>query len=207
MLLTSTEHSTQQQRPNQTEAATSPRTPRIERLSDSNLASERDYYQQEYLKLLNRPQPDDTELHRLQTQLRTKDAQLNELQHTLQQHQLQKIGSSHSVTAVLNRVERENGVMQAECDRLRTERDELRERLHARTAEQAEHVERVEQQCRALNALNGRLEGETKVTGANAVALQATAEMLRQRLADVEATVRDRDAECSQLRTSYQQMK
>lgn len=163
------------------------------------IESERDYYQKLYLEMLNRPiVTDENEVRRLQSEIRSRDVQNQELQ-----HQLRRVESSQSTKALVNRVERENRVLQVDVERLREERDEIRERLHALTDENAMQI----QQHRIMNELNARLQNENKIISANTTGLQASAEMLRNRLTELEAIVREKDEECARVRASFEQLK
>lgn len=163
------------------------------------LQSERDFYQTEYVKLLNRPTGVDGsaahQLQLLQTELRTKDRLLQDLQHSVSQSQLTK--------AQLNRAERERTVQMADIEQLRCTCDELREQLRALSEEGA----RAEQQRTEVQRQNDLMVGENRALCANGTALQATAEMLRERLAEVEQRRQAAEAECARVRTSFEQMK
>lgn len=150
------------------------------------------------MKLLNRPADDASaanQLQLLQTELRTKDRLLQDLKHSVSQSQLSQ--------AQLNRVERERNVQLADLERLRGDRDEMREQLRAH----ADECARVELQSAEVQRMNDLLVGENRALGANGTALQATAEMLRERLADVERRRQVAEAECSRVRTSFEQLK
>lgn len=163
------------------------------------LQSERDFYQAEYCKLLNRPSFE--QLQRLQTELRAKEVALHDLQ------QRQQSGTPRPTQAQLNRAERERAVHLADCQRLRAQCEELRQRLQSSNAESTEYCERIELQQAELRAINERLMEENRTLCANRAALQSTADMLRERLARVERCRQSAEEDCVKVRTSYEQMR
>lgn len=178
----------------------------------NELQKQRDYYQKEYLQLLNRPTYE-ADLEQLRARLATKEMDLANLQQKCDEqaralaHSQSSERNNYSVQSSMLRLQRERDVAQSDRERLHRERDELQRQLDA-TLEMRTAVSSMgEQQQREQRDRIGRLESENRSLMMAAGSHAATVDALRNELSEVRAQLRSCQSENAQLQTASNQLK
>lgn len=174
----------------------------------NRLKIDRDFYQQEYLKLLNKPLADG-EIHLLRQQLIEKDYEIKALR--------RKLESSHSISepaqpcraveAAMHRLEREKKVLQDNIDRLTVECAELRESLHLTATTQRDQFNKDECEMERLRQKIRLEEGENLRLKTVETTSKSTLTILRDEIAQLNAQIAELNEENSKLRTSSNQLR
>lgn len=187
----------------QTQIESVPNTDDIFELN--RLKSEKDYFQREYMNLL--AQPDHSQkIAELEQTLARKQTELDALQ---RQHYSARTQSDCVQTSrsAMHRAERERDVMRAEIDRLRMERDELRQRLQMATDMQKTNQQSMDGRLQKLMEKLDTVEGENRRLITTQVPSRTTIEMLREEVSGLRTHILELEKENSKLKTSYNQIK
>lgn len=170
----------------------------------NRLKIDRDFYQQEYLKLLNKPLADG-EITLLRKQLIEKDYEIKTLRRQLDATNVANEGSMpcRAVEAAIHRLEREKKVLQDTIDRLQDECNDLRgyattQRDQFNRDECA--MERLRQKIRQLESDNLSLKTMEATT-------KSTVTVLKDEIAQLQAQITEMNGENENLRTSTQQLR
>lgn len=170
----------------------------------NRLKIDRDFYQQEYLKLLNKVPSDAGEINLLHKQLMDKDYEIKSL--------IRKLESCHSayadpnpcraVEATMHRLEREKRVLQDTVKRLTVECDELRESLHVANLSQRNQVEREESEVEQLKQKIRQLQNENESLKMVETTVKSTINVLKDEISHLKDEINSLKEENVSLRTS-----
>lgn len=175
----------------------------------NRLKIDRDFYQQEYLKLLNKPLADG-EINLLRKQLIEKDYEIKTLRKKLDTNYLVNEPSSQpckAVEAAMHRLEREKKVLQENIDRLTAECNELRESLHYTETTQRDQVTRDECEFDRLRQRIRQIESENLSLKTMEATSKSTLTVLKDELAQLQAQITELNEENSKLRTTSNQLR
>lgn len=178
----------------------------------NELQKQRDYYQKEYMQLLNRPTYE-SDLEQLRSRLAAKEMDLVTLQqqHAEQSRELAHSQSSqrnnYSVQASVSRLQRERDVAQTDRDRLQRELDDLQRKLDATNEQQSSAYSIGDKQQREQQSRIVRLENENRGLIMAAGSHRETTDALRKELAEVRTQLRNCQMENGQLQTALNQLK
>lgn len=169
----------------------------------NRLKIDRDFYQQEYLKLLNKPYSDG-ELNVLRKQLMEKDYEIKALLRKLEAAQFLNEPSQpcRAVEASMNRLEREKKLLQETIDRLTLECNDLRESLHQTATTQREHFEREETEIDRLRQRIRQIESENLSLKNIESTTRSTITILREEIGQLQAQITALNDENTKIRTS-----
>lgn len=175
----------------------------------NRLKIDRDFYQQEYLKLLNRPQCDAGELNLLRKQLIDKDYEIKSLS--------KKLESCHSgydepipcraIEAAVHRLEREKKVLQDTVKRLTAECDELRENLHVANVTNRNQIDRDECEMEQLKQKVRQLENENMSLKSVETTVKSTVNALKDEISQLKGEIANLKDENVNLRTSSKHLR
>lgn len=170
----------------------------------NRLKIDRDFYQQEYLKLLNKPSCDAGEISVLRKQLMEKDYEIKSL--------ITKLESCHTVyedpnpcravEATMHRLEREKKILQDTVKRLTVECDELRESLHMANVTQRNQIDREGCEMEQLKQKIRQLENENESLKTVEVNVKSTINMLKDEISQLKEEITNLNDENMNLRTS-----
>lgn len=127
----------------------------------NRLKIDRDFYHQEYLKLLNKPLVD-SEINLLRKQLIEKNYEIRTLQKELDANRLinEPPMPCRAIEATVRRIEREKKILQDNVQRLTTECDELRESKQLTATMQCDQLKRDEYEMEQLKQRIRQIENE-----------------------------------------------
>lgn len=170
----------------------------------NRLKIDRDFYQQEYLKLLNKPPCDAGELNLLRKQLIDKDYEIKTLSKKLAtcHPEYEDTIPCRAIEAAMHRMEREKKILQDTVKRLTVECDELREKLHAANATQRNQTERDEYDMEQLKQKIRQLENENGSLKAVETTIKSTVNGLKDEIAQLKGEIVNLKEENLNLRTS-----
>lgn len=174
----------------------------------NRLRIDRDFYQQEYLKLLNKPLAD-SELHLLRQQVIEKDYEIKALRKKLETNQLINEASQpcRAVEAALHRLEREKTVLQDTINRLTVECAELRESLHMTATTQRDQFNKDESEMERLRQKLRQEESENLRLRTIETTSKSTVTILRDEIAQLQTQIADLSDENTKLRTTSNQLR
>lgn len=175
----------------------------------NRLRIDRDFYQQEYLKLLNRPLVDGGEVCLLRKQLVEKDHEIKVLRKQLDNSLSVNEASlpCRAVEATIHRLEREKRALQETIDRLTRECNDLRECLHSTDATQRDQFNRDECEMKRLRQRIQQLESESLSLKTMEATSKSTVAVLKDEMAQLQAELSALNDENVKLRTSVQQLR
>lgn len=175
----------------------------------NRLKIDRDFYQQEYLKLLNQPPCDAGELNLLRKQLIDKEYEIKSL--------TKKLETCHSgyeeqipcraVEAAMHRLEREKKVLQDTVKRLTAECDELRENLHMANVTQRNQIDRDECEMEQLKQKIRQLENENVSLKSVEATIKSTINALKDEISQLKGEIANLKDENLNLRTSSKHLR
>ncbi|XP_031640982.1 centrosomal protein of 135 kDa [Contarinia nasturtii] len=175
----------------------------------NRLKIDRDFYQQEYLKLLNKPLAD-TEINLLRKQLIEKDYEIKALRRKWDTNYMINEPSSQpckAVEAAMHRLEREKKVLQDTIDRLTTECNELRDSLHLTSTTQRDQYTRDECEIDRLRQRIRQIESENVSLKTMEATSKSTVTILKDEIVQLNTQVTELNEEIAKLRTSSNHMK
>lgn len=177
-------------------------------LDVNRLKIDRDFYKQEYLKLLDKP-ISDTEIGRLRQQLVEKEMELVTLRKEMERVKRDSNNAMpcRSVEAVFHHLERERNVLQDTVERLTIERNDLRDNLHLQTSTQREHIIKDECEIERLKQRIREIENESLNIHTVQGSAKTTINLLKDELNQLRKQLIDLTEENSKLRTSNNQMR
>lgn len=175
----------------------------------NRLKIDRDFYQQEYLKLLNRPSCDGGEINLLHKQLIDKDYEIKSL--------IRKLESCHSayqdsnpcraVEATMHRLEREKMVLQDTVKRLTVECDDLRESLHVANLTCRSQNDREGSELEQLKQKIRQLENENESLKMVETTVKSTINVLKDEISQLKEEIASLRDENVSLRTSSKHLR
>lgn len=175
------------------------------------LKIDRDFYQQEYIKLASRPKTDtDTDL--LRSQLNEKELELKLLRQQLQSanHDCRRSETAianHCVQSAVARLQRENSVLQQTVDRLTNERNELRNSIHLTSSTHRDQVTHYERELEHFTQRIHHLESELRGLQSIQAPSKSTISMLKQEISELREQITELREENSKQRMLYNQLK
>lgn len=177
-------------------------------LDVNRLKIDRDFYKQEYLKLLEKP-ISDREIGRLQQQLVEKEMELVKLRKEVEKMKRDSDNAMpcRSVEAVIQRLERERNILQDNVERLTMERDDLRDNLHLQTTTQREQIIRDECEIERLKQRIRQIEKDNLNLHTVQGPAKTTINLLKDELNQLRKQITDLTEENSKLHTSNNQMR
>lgn len=174
----------------------------------NRLKIDRDFYQQEYLKLLNKPFAD-SEIHLLRKQLMEKDYEIKALEKQLDANNLANEASvpCRAVEAALHRAEREKNVLQDTVRRLTAECEELRESLRNSMTTHHDQISHDECEMDKLRLKISQLESENLSLKTIEATTKSTLAIIKDEKARLQAEISDLNEENIKLRTSSKHLR
>lgn len=174
------------------------------------LKADRDFFQQEYLKLLQ-SQTRDTEIDRLRLELKEKDTEIFVLR---KGNSTRTIGqkcrcdmTNESVQSTINRLEREKNQLIESIDGLSNECDKLQKQLHLTTSTHCDQIAKHECEIDVLKEKIHELQAENCDLQFAQGPRKSTIELLKNELKLSNAQVTDLKHEIDKIQSSYQQLK
>lgn len=177
------------------------------------IKSERNYYQKEYLKLMDKVTADvgvedlRQKLSDQSLELSAAKSELNQMKFSRKTLSEEGFNSNRSVQASIHRIERERDVAKAEIQRLQLERDALRSKLGVSTEVQMNAQRNYDEMLNETNQRIAKLESERSQLMSSQVPSQATISILKQDVDSLKGRLEASQQENSQLRTKYSQIK
>lgn len=167
----------------------------------NRLKTDRDFYQQEYMRLLNRPMID-PETSQLRHQLMEKECEIKMLRCKLDGAIRKDSGMPcKSVEATICRLEREKNSLKCTIERITAERNDLRDKLQAATFNRNEReIERLQEKIRHLEVENLNLQTMQAPT-------RSTISALKEEIAELTKQNTELTEENSKLLASNQQFR
>lgn len=174
----------------------------------NRLKIDRDFYQQEYLKLLNKPLADG-EINLLRNQLMEKEYELKTLRRKLDTNYLVNEPSQpcRAVEAAMHRLEREKKILQDTIDRLTIECNELRDSLHLTSTSQRDHITRDECEIDRLRQRIRQIESENLSLKTMDATSKSTVNILKDEVIQLQAQISELTEENTKLRTTTNQLR
>ncbi|XP_022211364.2 centrosomal protein of 135 kDa isoform X2 [Drosophila obscura] len=193
------------------------------------LASERDFFQKEYLRMMSRS-GSESELAFLRAQIKSKDEELRTLRNELCSNKLQyspqktahyeplplppstasgsetNSNRSDCVQAAIGRVERERDCARSELERFRCERDMLREKQLCSLQLHSEELLALRQRNEDLNARLRQLERDNKDLNSARLPAETNIALLKEDIAQMKQRITSLQAEIEQLKTENGQI-
>ncbi|XP_055902694.1 centrosomal protein of 135 kDa [Eupeodes corollae] len=176
------------------------------------LKSERDFFQKEYLRMLGKA-GSDKEIEFLQSQVKSKDDELRLLRSELcvrQQHpsaRSDKSSNSECVQAIVIRAERERDVVKVELERIRNERDTLREKLQSFTLLQADSSQKYQEKIHELTNKITALECDNRDLNSARVPSQTQIVLLKEEIDGLKKKLFELQEENCKLKSSQNQLR
>ncbi|XP_055854505.1 centrosomal protein of 135 kDa isoform X2 [Episyrphus balteatus] len=177
------------------------------------LKSERDFFQKEYLRMINKA-GSEKEIEFLQSQIKCKDDELRLLRSELcvrQQHPSARSDKSSSnsecVQAIVIRAERERDIVKMELERMRNERDTLREKLQSFTLLQADSSQKYQEKINELTSKITALEFENRDLNSARVPSQTQIVLLKEEIDGLKKKLFELQEENCKLKASQSQLK
>lgn len=175
----------------------------------NRLKIDRDFYQQEYLKLLNKPLADG-EINLLRKQLMEKEYEIKTLRRKLDTNYLVSNEPSQPCRAVeadVHRLEREKKILQDTIDRLTIECNELRDSLHLTATSQRDHITRDECEIDRLRQRIRQIESENLSLKTMEATSKSTVTILKDEVIQLQAKISELNEENTKLRTTSNQLR
>lgn len=177
-------------------------------IDESRLKIDRDFYHQEYLKLLNKPLVD-SEINLLRKQLLEKNYEIRILQKDLDA--MSRLINEppmpcRAIEATVRRLEREKKVLQDNVQRLTTECDELRESIQLTGRTQCDQLRRDEYEMEQLKQRIRQIENENLSLKAMDKTSKPTMILLKDEIAQLKVQVADLTKENIKLHNSNKQL-
>lgn len=167
------------------------------------LKIDRDFYHQEYLKLLNKPFAG-SEINLLRRQLIEKDYEIKTLQKQFNSTQFVHDASMpcRAVESAVHRSEREKMILQNTVKQLTTQCEELREKLQINAATQRDQITRDEYEMEQLRQKIRQIDSENLNLKTIEATLKSTVAALRDETAQLKAKISELCEENIKLSTS-----
>lgn len=174
----------------------------------NRLKSERDYFQKEYLKIIEK-QTSCESYDRLKKELNDKDREITILKQELDllRSRPDDLYSNRSVQSTLNRLEREFSVSKDEVRRLQIERNALRTKLKSATDSQLQEQRRTDELIQNLNNKIFQLEQEKNEISSAKVPTEAAINILGEEIEDLKTKLEKSRIEISKWKNQYNQIK
>lgn len=174
----------------------------------NRLKIDRDFYQQEYLKLLNKPLADG-EINLLRKQLIEKEYEIKTLRKKLDTNFSINEASQpcRAIEAAMHRLEREKKVLQDTIERLTVECNELRESLHLTTTTQRDQFTRDECEMDRLRQRIRQIESENLSLKTMEATSKSTVTILKDEVTQLQTQISELNAENAKLRTTSNQLR
>lgn len=174
----------------------------------NRLKIDRDFYQQEYLKLLNKPLADG-EINLLRKQLIEKEYEIKTLRKKLDNNFMINEPSQpcRAIEAAIHRLEREKKVFQETIDRLNCECNELRENLHLTATTQRDQFTRDECEIDRLRQRIRQIESENLSLKTVEATSKSTVTILKDEIAQLQTKIDELSEENTKLRTTSNQLR
>lgn len=177
--------------------------------SDVNrLKIDRDFYKQEYIKLLNKPPVADGDNGSIRQQLMEKEIELKLLR---KQIDSMKHGQAQmtcgSIEATIHRLEREKNILQDTVERLTIERNDLRDNLHLTSSKQRDQLIRDECEIDHLKRKIRELETDNLNLHTVQGPTKSTISILKEEMNQLRSQVTELTDENTKLRTSNNQLR
>lgn len=175
----------------------------------NRLKIDRDFYKQEYLKLLNKPQCDASEINLLRKQLMDKDYEIRHLLKKLELCHLEneEPTSCRAIEAAMYRLEREKKTLQDTLKRLTAECDELRESLHMANETQRGQFHRDECEMEQLKQTIRRLDNENASLKTIEATVKSTVTVLKDEVSQLKTEITTLKEENMSVRTSSKHLR
>lgn len=174
------------------------------------LKSDRDFFQQEYLKVLQ-AQTRDSEVERLRSELRDREAELCALRKASHSHSARqkcRCGTtSESVRSTVHRLEQDKTRLQESVDCLTNERNKMQKHLHMTTTTHCDQIARHEREIEALRQNIRDLQMENRDLQFIQGPSKTTIDVLKSELKLANAQISDLKQEIDKVRSTYQQLK
>lgn len=178
----------------------------------NRIKSERNYYQKEYLKIMDKV--NDVGVEDLKQkfsdqslELAAAKCELNQMKFSRKTLSEEGFNSNRSVQASIHRIERERDVAKSEIQRLQIERDALHSKLGVSTEVQMNAQRNYDEMLNETNQRIAKLESERNQLMSSQVPSQATISILKQDVETLKGRLEVSQNENSQLRTKYNQFK
>lgn len=177
------------------------RSPSMNSVEINRLKSDRDFYQQEYMKLVSKPITD-PESSQLRRQLIEKECEIKILRCQLDGALKKDSGvPCKSVEVTICRLEREKNALESAIERMTAERNELRDKLQTATFNRNEReIERLQEKIRHLEVENLNLQTMQAPT-------RSTISALKEEIAELTKQNTELTEENSKLLASNQQIR
>lgn len=174
----------------------------------NRLKIDRDFYKQEYMKLLNNP-ISNTEIDHHRQQATDKEIELMMLRKQIEKmrRDCDSAMPCRSIEASLHRMEREKNILQDTVERLTIERNDLRDNLHLATSKQREQATRDELEIERLKQRLREIENENVNLHTVQGPTKTTISLLKDELNQLRKQITDLTEDNCQLRTSNNQMR
>lgn len=175
----------------------------------NRLKIDRDFYQQEYLKLLNKPPCDAGEINLLRKQLMDKEYEIKSLSKKLESclSAYEDSNPCRAVEATMHRLECEKKVVQDTVKRLTVECDELRESLHVANVTQRNQIDRDECEMEQLKQKIRQLENENETLKTVEMTVKSTINVLKDEIAQLKDEISSLKEENMNIRTSSKHLR
>lgn len=174
----------------------------------NRLKIDRDFYHQEYLKLLNHPIADG-EINLLRKQLTERDCEIKSLKRQLEsQHLANEIVSPcRAVEASLHRAERERIVLQDTIKRLNAECEDLRENLRISTTNHHDQINQDENEMEKMRKKISQLECENISLKTIEATTKSNLALIKEEKAQLQTELAELNDENIKLRTSSKHLR
>lgn len=182
---------------------------RIDCSIDMNrLKIDRDFYQQEYMKLISKPIDDANETNLLRKQLCEKEYEIKMLRHQLDGLSKKDSGfTCKSVEAAIHRLGREKHLLEISVERLKAERNILREKLQITTSLENDQMARDECEFERFKQKIQKLENENLNLRTMQEPTKSTILSLKEEVNGLNNQITELTEENSKLRTSNHQLR
>lgn len=174
----------------------------------NRLKIDRDFYQQEYLKLLNKPFAD-SEMNLLRKQLIEKDYEIKALEKQLESNNFANEASMpcRAVEAALHRAERERTVLQDTVRRLTAECEELRQSLRNSMTTHHDQISQDECEMDKLRLKVSQLESDNLSLKTIEATMKSTLAIIKEEKVRLQTEIADLNEENMKLRTSSKHLR